>query len=123
MRMSPLVGAAGTLRRRAAALVMTSVVLALAGCGGGGDDPDQGPVTWTAVTTPVPAKINGGPWTLAQLAPGNPHPPAVPNKSYGYDKDFATANMGTTSIMAPFYFPSIQGSGNDLQSTRTIIRV
>jgi len=114
MRKSCAARAAGPLRRWGFALVMTPVVVALAGCGGGSDS-DQGPVTWSAVSTPVPASINGGPWTLAQLAPGNPHPPAVPNKSYGYDANFPTANSGAASPMAPFYFPFIQGSENDLQ--------
>ncbi len=100
--------------RRFSVLVISCLVIALAGCGGSNDS-DMGPVTWSAASAPVPAMVNGGPWTLAQLAPGNPHPPSVPNRSYGYDKNFMMANSGATSPMQPFYFPFIQGSGNDLQ--------
>ena len=114
MRMSCARRDASVTRRHVSAPVVAYVVLTLAGCGGGGDS-DMGPVTWSAATTPVPATINGGPWTLAQLAAGNPHPPSVPNKSYGYGKNFVAANSGATSPMAPFYFPFLQGTGSDLQ--------
>lgn len=96
-------------------LVLVQVLIALAGCGD--DSPgDLGSVTWSMDdSAPVPASINGGPWTLAQLAPGNPNPPNVPNKSFGYNANFMTANSGTTSPMQPYYFGFIQGSGDNLQ--------
>jgi hypothetical protein len=75
-----------------------------------------GTVTWTLQgNAPLAVTIDGGPWTLTQLAPGNPSPPNVPNKSYGYDASFMTANSGKTSVMQPYYFPLTQGHGNDLQ--------
>jgi ABC-type amino acid transport substrate-binding protein len=64
---------------------------------------------------PVVANITGGPWTLAQMAPGNPNPPAIPNKTFGYDSNWMTANLGKTSPMQPYYFPMTQGDGNNLQ--------
>ena len=116
MRTFGAVRNAGAVRQCISALVMAQVVITLAGCGGGGGDPDMGSVTWSlAENPPVPAIINGGPWTLAQLAPGNPHPPQVPNKSYGYTASFMTANSGTSSLMQPYYFPFIVRSGSDLQ--------
>ncbi len=64
---------------------------------------------------PIVATINGGPWTLAQMALGNPNPPAIPNKTFGYDVNWMAANLGKTSPMQPYYFPMTQGEGNILQ--------
>jgi len=108
----------GAMDRWACALVVAQTLFALAGCGGGGSDgpDDLGSVTWSlADSPPAVAKIDGGPWTLTQLAAGNPNPPKVPNKSYGYDAHFTSANEGKTSPMQPFYFPFIQGTGSSLQ--------
>jgi len=97
------------------ALVVTCMLVAVAGCGGGGDD-DMGPVTWSLQgDAPVVTQVTGGPWTLTQLAPGNPNPPSVPNKSYGYNANFMSANAGMTNPMQPYYFGFVQGSGNNLQ--------
>jgi len=95
--------------------MLLAMVIAVAGCGGGSDS-DEGPVTWSLDgPAPAPAMITGGPWTVAQLAAGNPNPPAVPNKSYGYGANFMTANAGSTSPMQPYYFPFIFRDGNVLQ--------
>ena len=100
-------------------LVATLAVplLALAGCGGGGGGSDDlGPVTWSLDgDPPTVTKVTGGPWTLTQLAQGNPNPSKVLNKSFGYDANFATANDGKTSPMSPYYFPVIHGTPDDLQ--------
>jgi hypothetical protein len=101
---------------RGAGVLAIALVWLLAGCGGGGGDSDMGPVTWSLEgSPPVPAMINGGPWTLTQLAAGNPDASAVRNKSFGYAANFMTANTGSTSPMQPYYFPFVVGSGSDLQ--------
>jgi hypothetical protein len=94
------------------------LLLALQGCGGGsGSDStgDGGSLTWTQTSgAPQVVTITGGPWTLTQLAVGNPNPPNVPNQSYGYDASFPSANSGQTSPMQPYYFPFIVGHGLNL---------
>jgi len=112
MRKSSAVWDRGVVLAQAFALAMN---IAMAGCGD--DSPgDLGPVTWSMQgNAPVAASINGGPWTLAQLAPGNPNPPKVPNQSFGYGANFMTANAGKTSPMQPYYFGFIQGDGTNLQ--------
>ena len=48
----------------------------LSGCGSSGDATatagPTGPVAWSYVSDPAQVKIQGGPWTLTQLAAGNP---------------------------------------------------
>ena len=67
-------------------------------------------VTWTATSTPVQSTLAGGPWTLSQGA--NP------------DTTYCTAGgtgvpivnpTTTVTLMNPFYFPFVTGSGNNLQ--------
>jgi len=116
MRMSYAARNNGPVRRHAYALVIAQVIIALAGCGGGDSPGDRGPVTWSLQgSAPVVANINGGPWTLTQLAPGNPNPPKVPNKSFGYNAQFMTANSGHISPMQPYYFTFIRGDETNLQ--------
>ncbi len=81
--------------------------------------PTWTPMRWTASAAPTPVTISGGPWSLAQLAPGTPTPPPVgttlTNVSYGYCASGArTLNPGVAS-MQPYYFPMIIGSGSNLQ--------
>jgi hypothetical protein len=99
------------------ALVAVQAALVMVGCGGGsGGASDPAPVTWSRQDeAPMVVTITGGPWTLTQLAAGNPNPPSVPNQSFGYGANFPTANEGQTSAMQPFYFPFILGHGNNLQ--------
>ena len=77
------------------------------------------PTRWTAQAAPVPVTINGGPWSLAQLAPGTPNPPAVgttlTNVSYGYCATGARQGNTGVALMQPYYFPMVIGSGNNLQ--------
>lgn len=102
-------------------LSVTALSAFLIGCAGA--TPAPTPVPPTAAPTlwsvqegaPVAVAITGGPWTLTQLAQGNPNPPAVPNKTFGYDANWMTANSGKTSLMQPYYFPMTQGDGNILQ--------
>lgn len=52
---------------------------------------------------------------MTQAAAGNPHPPSVPNQSFGYNANFMMANSGLTSPMQPYYFPFIVTQGSELQ--------
>lgn len=77
------------------------------------------PTRWTADAQPKPVTINGGPWSLAQLAPGTPNPPAVgttlTNVTYGYCASGVRQGNTGVALMQPYYFPMILGSGNNLQ--------
>jgi len=109
-------------RRRGVRLLAAFLcAIALHACGGSGgsggeDQSDAGSVTWTQESEgPAVTTISDGPWTLTQLAVGNPNPPSAPNQSYGYDATFPSANAGKTSWMQPYYFPFILGHGLNLQ--------
>ncbi len=77
------------------------------------------PMRWTSESAPTPVTINGGPWSLAQLAPGNLTPPPVgttlSNPSFGYCLAGARQGNLTTSRMQPYYFPMVIGQGDNLQ--------
>ncbi len=120
MRLSESVFETGVLCRLLSVLVAGQLIVVLGGCGGGGDsggnDPESGSITWSLQgDPPTVVSITDGPWTLTQMAAGNPHPPSAPNQSYGYNAEFLSANDGQTSPMQPFYFPFILGRGMNLQ--------
>ncbi len=77
------------------------------------------PVRWTADAPPAPVTIQGGPWSLTQLAPGNNPPPApgaaFPNPSYGYCTHGVRNGNNGKAAMQPYYFPVVMGHGDALQ--------
>jgi hypothetical protein len=81
--------------------------------------PAYTPVRWTASDAPVPVTIQGGPWSLAQLAPGTPTPPPIgttlTNVSYGYCSNGARQGNPGVASMQPYYFPFVMGQGNKLE--------
>lgn len=83
------------------------------------DATDESPIRWTADEAPAPVTIAGGPWTLAQLAPGTPVPPptgtTLTNRSYGYCVGGARASNPGSALMQPYYFPHVVGHGTTLQ--------
>jgi hypothetical protein len=89
----------------------------------------QPAVSFSYLTDPVPAQIIGGPWSLAQLASGNPSEHAAApylaagagvNVSWNYC-DRTTGMLSTNTIatpvnMQPYYFPRVYGVGNNLRA-------
>ena len=77
------------------------------------------PTRWTADAPPTPVTIQDGPWSLAQLAPGNSPPPApgapFANPSYGYCTSGVRNGNSGTHAMQPYYFPMVLGQGDNLQ--------
>jgi hypothetical protein len=61
-----------------------------------------------AATPPVQSTITGGPWTLAQGPASN----AIPYNGYCVN-EVPAANPGT-NLMQPYYFPHVEGHGQDL---------
>jgi hypothetical protein len=84
-------------------------------------------VTWTATSTPNPATIAGGPWTLIQGGPysppsntgtttaGGPFDGSTPYCTEGATGVPIVNPTSTLNTASPYYFPFVAGSGLSLQ--------